>query len=104
MGVVRMYRCCKEVYRYPHNNYFFSLLHLYYLFFRQQHPYFFVNFKNVFSWLVGVVVRRYIDILIIIIYFPYSTCIVSFLGSSIPTSLFILKMFFRSCLCYFCAI
>ena len=21
--------CCKEVYRYPHNNYYFSLLHLY---------------------------------------------------------------------------
>ena len=21
-------RCCKEVYRYPHNNYYFSLLHL----------------------------------------------------------------------------
>ena len=29
-------------------------------------------------WLVGVVVRRYIDILIIIINFPYSTCIRSF--------------------------
>ena len=48
-------------------------------------------------WLVGVVVRRYIDILIIIINFPYSTCIRSFFGSSILTSLFILKMFFRSC-------
>ena len=23
--------CCKEVYRYPHNNYSFSLLHLYYI-------------------------------------------------------------------------
>ena len=23
--------CCKEVYRYPHNNYYFSLLHLYYI-------------------------------------------------------------------------
>ena len=45
---------------------------------------------------MGVVVRRYIDILIIIITFPYSTCISSFFGSSIPTSLFILKMFFRS--------
>ena len=33
-------------------------------------------------WLVGVVVRRYIDILIIIINFPYSTCIRSFFGSS----------------------
>ena len=43
---------------------------------------------------MGVVVRRYIDILIIIITFPYSTCISSFFSSSIPTSLFILKMFF----------
>ena len=47
---------------------------------------------------MGVVVRRYIDILIIIINFPYSTCISSFFGSSIPTSLFIFKMFFHSCL------
>ena len=47
-----------------------------------------------------VVLRRYIDILTIIINFPYSTCISSFFGSSIPTSLFILKMFFRSCFCY----
>ena len=46
-------------------------------------------------WLVAVVIRRYIDILIIIINFPYSTCIRSFFGSSILTSLFILKMFFR---------
>ena len=23
--------CCKEVYRYPHNNYYFSLLKLYYI-------------------------------------------------------------------------
>ena len=38
---------------------------------------------------MGVVLRRYIDILIIIIIFPYSTCISSFFGSSIPTSLFI---------------
>ena len=37
--------------------------------------------------LVGVVIRRYIDILIIIINFPYSTCIRSFFGSSILTSL-----------------
>ena len=43
---------------------------------------------------MGVVVRRYIDILTIIINFPYSTCISSFFGSGIPTSLFILKMFF----------
>ena len=47
-------------------------------------------------WLVSVVIRRYIDILIIIINFPYSTCIRSFFGSSILTSLFIFKMFFRS--------
>ena len=53
---------------------------------------------------MGGVVRRYINILIIIINFPYSTCISSFFGSSIPTSLFILKMFFGSCLCYFCTI
>ena len=47
-------------------------------------------------WLVSVVIRRYIDILIIIINFPYSTCIRSFFGSSILTSFFIFKMFFRS--------
>ena len=45
-------------------------------------------------WLVVVVIRRYIDILIIIINFPYSTCIRSFFGSSILTSLFIFKCFF----------
>ena len=56
---------------------------------------------HVYVWLVGVVVRRYIDILIIIINFPYSTCISSFFCSSIPTSLFIFKMFFQSCFCYF---
>ena len=46
---------------------------------------------------MSVVVRRYIDILIIIITFPYnytnSTCISPFLGSIIPISLFI-KYFF----------
>ena len=51
---------------------------------------------HVYVWLVGVVVRRYINILTIIINLPYSTCISSFFGSSIPTSLFIFKMFFRS--------
>ena len=51
------------------------------------------------------VVRKYIDILTIIINFPYSTCISSFLAAaSWPTSLFIFKMFFRSCLCEFCTI
>ena len=53
---------------------------------------------------MGGVVRRYLDILIITITFPYSTCISSFFGSSILTSLFIFKMIFHSCLCYFCAI
>ena len=43
---------------------------------------------------MGVVVRRYIDILIIIITFPYSTCISSFLGSSIPTFCSFIKCFF----------
>ena len=52
---------------------------------------------NLWVWLVGVVVRRYIDILtIIIINFPYAPCISSFFCCSIPTSLFIFKMFFRS--------
>ena len=44
---------------------------------------------------MGVVVRRYIDILTIIINFPYSTCISSFFGSSIPNILCsFLKCFF----------
>ena len=43
---------------------------------------------------MGVVIRRYIDILTIIINFPYSTCICSFFGCSIPTSLFIFTCFF----------
>ena len=67
---------------------------------------------NLWVWLVGVVsrrwvwlmVRRYIDILTMIINFPYATCINSFFGSCIPTSLFIFKMFFRSCFCYFLTI
>ena len=49
---------------------------------------------NLWVWLVSVVVRRYIiDILIIIITFPYSTCISSFFGSNIPISLFFLNVF-----------
>ena len=52
-------------------------------------------------WLVSVVIRRYIDILIIIINIPYSTCIRSFFGNSILTSLLIFKCFFRSCFRYF---
>ena len=49
---------------------------------------------NVWVWLVGVVIRRYIDILIIIINFTYSTCIRSFFGSSILTSLFIYYIYY----------
>ena len=48
---------------------------------------------NLWVWLVGGVVRRYIDIFIIIIIFTYSTFISSFFGSSIPTSLFIIKIY-----------
>ena len=43
---------------------------------------------------MGVVVRRYIDILTIMINFPYSTCVSSFVSSSIRTSFVIFKMFF----------
>ena len=55
---------------------------------------------------MGVVVSRYIDILTIIINFPYSTCISSFFGSSIPTSLFILKCFctYIDCIVHVCII
>ena len=49
---------------------------------------------NLWVWLVSVVRRYIIDILIIIITFPYSTFISSFWGSIIPISLFILKCFF----------
>ena len=46
---------------------------------------------NLWVWLESVVVRRYIiDILIIIITFPYSTCISSFLAAS---SLFLCSFF-----------
>ena len=40
---------------------------------------------NLWVWL------ECIGVVIIIINFPYSTCISSFFGSSIPTSLFIIK-------------
>ena len=51
---------------------------------------------NLWVWLVSVVVRRYIiDILIIVITFPYSACISSCFGSIIVLiSLFIIKCFF----------
>ena len=58
---------------------------------------------NLWVWLHGIGVvsgccskKVYIDILTII-NFSYSTCISSFFGSSIPTSLLIFKMFF----CYY---
>ena len=37
IGVVSGW-CCKEVYRYPHNNFYFSLLHLYSGFFGSSIP------------------------------------------------------------------
>ena len=43
---------------------------------------------------MGVVVRRYIDILIIIINFPYSTCISSFLAAASLLLCSFLKCFF----------
>ena len=56
---------------------------------------------NLWVWLpcIGVVCgccckEVYIDILTIIINFPYSTFISSFFGSSIPISLFTNKCFF----------
>ena len=49
---------------------------------------------NLWVWLVSVVVRRYIiDILIIIITFPYSTCISSFFGRIIPILCSFLNVF-----------
>ena len=60
---------------------------------------------NLWVWLVSVIVRRYIyiiDILIIIITFPYSICINSFFGSIIPISLFIFKCFFVLVYVIFC--
>ena len=60
---------------------------------------------NLWMWLecIGVVSGccKYPQI---IITFPYSTCISSFFCSSIPTYLFIFKMFFRSCLLFLCNI
>ena len=36
--------CCKEVYRYPHNNYYFFPAPLVLALFWQQHPYLVVHF------------------------------------------------------------
>ena len=46
--------CCKEVYRYPHNNYYFSLLHLYIILLAlclAAASLFLCSFLNVFSFL-----------------------------------------------------
>ena len=51
---------------------------------------------------MGGVVRRYIDFLIILL-IP-TPLVLALFCRSIPTSLFILKVFFHSCLCYFCEI
>ena len=50
-------------------------------------------------WLVGIVVRRYVYRFLHNITHPYSTLLALFC-SSIPTSLLILKMSFRSFLFY----
>ena len=50
---------------------------------------------NLWVWLLGVVVRRYIDFLILLIP-SYSSCICSFLEQH-PYFLFIFKNVFRSC-------
>ena len=46
---------------------------------------------NLWVWLLGVVLRRYIDFLILLIPTPLVSVL---FGSSIPTFLFIFKMFF----------
>ena len=61
---------------------------------------------NLWVWLVSVVVRRYIiDILIIIITFPYILHLyyLALFWQHHPYFFVNFKMFFRSCLCYFCA-
>ena len=74
-------------------------------------------------WLMGVVRRRQVESMGVVseccckevyykhphnnYYFPLLHALVyirSFFGSIILISLFIFKMFFRSCSCYFCAI
>ena len=53
---------------------------------------------NLWVWLLGVVLRRYIDFLLLLI--PYSSCICTFL-QSIPTFLFIKKKSFSFLFQYF---
>ena len=50
---------------------------------------------------MSVVVRRYIDIPIIIITFPYSTCISSFFWQEHNYFFVHFENVFCSCLCYF---
>ena len=50
---------------------------------------------NLWVWLLGVVLRRYIDFLILLIPTPLVSVLFC---SSIPTFLFILLMFLRSCI------
>ena len=49
---------------------------------------------NLWVWLLGVVVRRYIDVLILLIPTPLVSVLFC---SSIPTFCSFKKMFFRSC-------
>ena len=49
---------------------------------------------NLWVWLLGVVLRRYIDFLILLIPTPLVSVLFC---SSIPTFLFILQMFLHSC-------
>ena len=59
---------------------------------------------NIWVWLVGVVVRRYIDILTIIINFLYSTCISSFFAAASLRLCSFLKCFLVLFLLFFCNI
>ena len=53
-----------------------------------------------YGYIVSVVIRRYIDLLIIIINFPYSTCIVFFWQQHPYFFVHFKKKKFRSCLRY----
>ena len=54
---------------------------------------------NLWVWLLGVVVRRYIDFLILLIPTPLVSVLFC---SSIPTFVHLKKNFFRSCSSTFC--
>ena len=53
---------------------------------------------NLWVWL------EYIGVVIIIVNFPSSTCFSSFFWQQHPYFFVHFKMFFHSCLCYFCEI